>query len=72
MTDAAILNSGQPGESQAESGHHIRVVSGPGGDAAAARLELTADGGVLHERLRAAIDELTVEVSAGLGVGFGK
>jgi DNA-binding transcriptional LysR family regulator len=48
------------------------VISAPGGDPAAARVELTAEGEVLYERLRAAIDELTVEVSAGLGVRFGK
>jgi len=52
----------------AESDHHVRVVSAPSGDPAAARVELTAEGEVLHERLRAAIDELTVE----LGVRFGR
>jgi hypothetical protein len=56
----------------AESGRHLRVVSAPGGDPAAARVELTAEGEVLCERLRAAIDELTVEASAGLGTRFGK
>jgi hypothetical protein len=55
-----------------ESGHQVRVISAPGGDPAAARVELTAEGEVLYERLRAAIDELTVEVSAGLSVRFGK
>jgi hypothetical protein len=51
---------------EAESIHHVRVVSAPSGDPAAARIELTAEGEVLHERLRAAIDELTVELSAGI------
>jgi hypothetical protein len=56
MTDAAIL----------ESDHHVRVVSAPSGDPAAARVELTAEGEVLHERLRAALDEFTAELSAGI------
>jgi hypothetical protein len=51
---------------EAESIHHVRVVSAPSSDPAAARIELTAEGEVLHERLRAAIDELTVELSAGI------
>jgi hypothetical protein len=51
---------------EAESIHHVRVVSAPSGDPSAARIELTAEGEVLHERLRAAIDELTVELSAGI------
>jgi hypothetical protein len=50
----------------AEAGHHVRVVSAPSGDPAAARIELTAEGEVLHERLRAAIDELRAELSAGI------
>jgi DNA-binding MarR family transcriptional regulator len=50
----------------AESAHHLRVVSAPSGDPAAARVELTAEGEDLHERLRAAIDELTAELSAGI------
>jgi DNA-binding MarR family transcriptional regulator len=50
----------------AESGHHVRVVTAPSGDPAAARVELTAEGEVLHERLRAAIDELAAELSAGI------
>jgi len=51
---------------EAESGHHVRVVSAPSGDAAAARVELTAEGEVVHERLRAALDEFTAELSAGI------
>jgi hypothetical protein len=50
----------------AEADHHVRVVSAPSGDPAAARIELTAEGEVLHERLRAAIDELRAELSAGI------
>jgi len=50
----------------AEAGHHVRVVSAPSGDPAAARIELTAEGEVLHERLRAAIDEPRAELSAGI------
>lgn len=50
----------------AEAGHHVRVVSAPSGDPAAARIELTAEGEVLHQRLRAAIDELRAELSAGI------
>lgn len=45
---------------EAESGRHVRVVTAPSGDLTAARVELTAEGEVLHERLRAAIDQLTV------------
>jgi hypothetical protein len=56
----------------AESGRHVRVVSPPSGDPAAARVELTAEGEALYSRLRTAIDELTVEVSTGLGVRFGR
>lgn len=51
---------------EAESGHHVRVVSAPSGDPAAARVELTAAGEVLHERSRTAIGELTAELSAGI------
>lgn len=51
---------------EAESGHHVRVVSAPSGDPAAIRVELTAEGEVLHERLRTAIDELAVERSTGI------
>jgi hypothetical protein len=51
---------------EAEVAHHVRVVSAPSGDPAAARVELTGEGEVLHERLRTAIDELTVELSAGI------
>ena len=50
----------------AEAGHHVRVVSAPSGDPTAARIELTAEGEVLHQRLRAAIDELRAELSAGI------
>jgi hypothetical protein len=61
---------------EAESGDHVRVVSAPSGDPAAARVELTAEGEVLHERLRAGIDEITREARArldgDLGVRFGK
>ena len=56
----------------AESGRHVRVVSPPSGDPAAVQVELTAEGEVLYERLRAAIDELTAAVSGGLGVRVGK
>ena len=56
----------------AESGHHLRVVSAPNGDPSAARVEMTAEGEVLHERVRAAVDELTLKLSAGLGVRFGR
>jgi hypothetical protein len=51
---------------EAECDHHVRVVSAPSGDPAAVRVELTAEAEVLHERLRAAIDELTAELSAGI------
>ncbi|MGH9213759.1 MAG: hypothetical protein ACRD2C_24260 [Acidimicrobiales bacterium] len=51
---------------EAEAGHHISVVSAPSGDPGMCRLELTAEGEALQERLRAAIDELTVELSAGI------
>jgi DNA-binding MarR family transcriptional regulator len=51
---------------EAESAHHVRVVSAPSGDSGMCRVELTAEGEVLHERLRAAIDELTAELSAGI------
>ncbi len=51
---------------EAESRHHVRVVTAPGGDIGSCRVELTAEGEVLHGRLRAAIDELTVELSAGI------
>jgi uncharacterized protein YbjT (DUF2867 family) len=51
---------------EAESGHLVRVVSAPSGDPAAAQVELTAEGEVLHERLRAVLDELTAELSAGI------
>jgi DNA-binding MarR family transcriptional regulator len=63
---------------EAESDHHVRVVSAPSGDPAAVRVELTAEGDVLHERLRAAIDELAADLAAGLpkrddlGVRFGR
>ena len=50
----------------AEADHHVRVVSAPSGDPTAARIELTAEGEVLHQRLRAAIDELRAELSAGI------
>jgi hypothetical protein len=49
---------------EAESGRHVRVVTAPSGDPMAARVELTAEGEVLHERLRAEIDQLTaVEIA---------
>lgn len=51
---------------EAESDHHIRVVSAPSGDPAAARVELTAQGEILHERLGTALDELTVDRSGGV------
>lgn len=50
---------------EAESARHIRVVSAPTGDLAAARVELTTEGEMLHERLQTAIDQLTAELSAG-------
>jgi hypothetical protein len=51
---------------EAESGHHVHVVvSAPSSDSGVpVRVELTAEGEVLHERLRAALDELTAELSA--------
>lgn len=51
---------------EAESDHHVRVVSAPSGDPAAARVELTAEGEALHGRLRA------VWLDRDLGVRFGK
>jgi hypothetical protein len=36
---------------EAEAAHHVRVVSAPDGDPADARVELTAEGEVLHDRL---------------------
>jgi hypothetical protein len=62
MTDAAILNGRQLGA----AGHHVRVVSAPSGDPAAVRVELTAEGEVLHERLRAAIDQLMAGLCASI------
>jgi hypothetical protein len=61
---------------EAESDHQVRVVSAPTGDPAAARVELTAEGEALHERLRAAVGELTMDRAAGIrrrdvGVRFG-
>jgi hypothetical protein len=50
----------------AESDHHVRVVSAPGGDPAAVQVELTPQGEALHERLRIAIDGLRAELSAGI------
>jgi hypothetical protein len=43
----------------AEADRHVRVVSAPSGHPAAARVELTAEGEVVHQRLVAAVDEIT-------------
>jgi hypothetical protein len=57
---------------EAEADHHIRVVSAPSGDPAAARAELTAQGKAVYQRLCAVIDELMAELSPGLALRFGR
>ena len=42
----------------------VRIVSAPGGDAGAVRIELTAAGEAQHDTLRSAIDLMAVELYA--------
>jgi DNA-binding MarR family transcriptional regulator len=44
----------------------VRIVSAPGGDARAVRIELTAAGEAQHDTLRSAIDLMAVELYAGI------
>jgi hypothetical protein len=49
---------------EAVSGNHVRVVPAPSGDSGQVRVELTTEGEVLHERVRAAIGQLALDLSA--------
>ena len=51
---------------QAEAAGLLRIVSAPGGDPGAVRVELTAPGGALQSTLRSAIDHVAEELYSGI------
>jgi DNA-binding MarR family transcriptional regulator len=51
---------------QAEAAGEVRIVSAPGGDPGAVRVELTAAGRTQHGTLRSAIDHVAEELYSGI------